>query len=331
MAAKKKFLPKISFVTPMKEQDFRVIKLLDSIKVQNYPKNKKEVIITDGGSNPQVLKKCREYPFVKIFHNPKGFAEGAGMGKDQGIWKSTGDLIVIAESDIELMDKDWIMNMIKPFQESPEIFGAAPRLFVHPEDNSTNRYLSYIGVDPFAVYRSLEGQLQLNPRLHKKRNELYFIETLDKKQPFCMGSNGFMFRKSLIKKVGDYAQDVEFIARLAKADLTAFAVVNNAPVWHKNVEGIKDFVRKRVKWTRNYTKVYIKEKKEFSWITSKSQFLMHVAKNLLLLPHIPVSLQKSFQYQDPAWLLHLPLMFFSTALNIYFALNSREMRQQAFN
>ncbi len=311
----------------MKEQDFRVIRLLESISSQNYPKNKIEVIITDGGSNPEVLKKCKEYGFVKIFSNSKKLAEGAGMGKDQGIWKSTGELIVIAESDIELMGKDWINNMLLPFKKNKYIFASVPRLFIHPKDSPTNRYLSFIGVDPFAVYRSIEGQLELNPRL-EKRKEKYFIETLNKNKPYCMGSNGFMFKKSLIKKVGDYAQDVEFIARLARDNFLKFAVVNNARVWHKNVKGLKDFIRKRIKWTRNYTKVYIKEKKEFNWITSKKEFFIHIVKNLSILPNIPISIKKSLQYNDLAWLLHPILMFFSTSLNVYFSLQSREMRNQ---
>ncbi len=321
--------PKISFITPMKEKDFRVIKLLNSINKQNYPKNKIEVIITDGGSSSEVLKKCLEYKFVKIYHNPKVFAEGAGMGKDQGIWKSTGDFIVIAESDIELIEREWINNMLRPFKEDKEIFGSVPRLFVNRKDNLTNRYLSYIGVDPFAIYRSIEGQLELNNRLNRI-NEDYFIEALDKKAPYCMGSNGFMFKKFLINKVGDYAQDVEFIARLAKNNFLKFAIINNAHIWHKNVKGFDDFLKKRVKWTRNYTKIYISEKKDFNWIINKKDFALEVSKNLLLFPNIPISIKKALKYRDASWLLHPLLLFFSTGLNIYFSLVSKRMLKQIF-
>lgn len=327
MALKKENFPKISFVTPMKEQDFRVVKLLDSIKMQNYPQNKIELIITDGGSNPEVLKKCKEYSFVKIYPNPKGFAEGAGMGKDQGIWKSTGELVVIAESDIELIGNKWINNMIRPFQNHPQIFGAVPKLYVHPEDNPTNRYLSYVGVDPFAAYRSIEGQLALNKKFEQKQED-YFLASLNKNKPYCMGSNGFMFKKSLINKVGDYAQDVEFIARLSKANHTQFAIVNNARIWHKNVNGLKDFIKKRIKWTRNYTKIYIKEKKEFNWIVNKPEFILYVLKNILFFPNIPISIKKSIQYNDPSWLLHAPLSTLSIGLNIFFSLKSKKMLKQ---
>src|SRR3989344_1936734 len=154
--------PLISFVTPMKEKDFRVMKLINSVKNQNYPKERIELIITDGGSNPKVLEECKKFDFVRIYNNPKKLAEGAGMGKDQGIWKSKGKYIVIAESDIELIEKDWIINMIEPLENELKVFASVPRLFINKRDNLTNRYLSYVGVDPFAIYRSIEGQLIFN-------------------------------------------------------------------------------------------------------------------------------------------------------------------------
>jgi len=47
--------PVVSFVTPMKEKDYRVIGLLESIRKQDYPQDRIEILIIDGGSNPDVL------------------------------------------------------------------------------------------------------------------------------------------------------------------------------------------------------------------------------------------------------------------------------------
>ena len=322
-----KIYPLISFVTPMKEKDFRVLGLIKSIRNQNYPRDKVEIIIIDGGSNPEVLKQCRELG-AKIYNNPKQLAEGAGMGKDQGIWKSKGKYVVIAESDIELMDTDWIKKMIKPLEEDEEIFASVPRLYVNPNDSPTNRYLSYVGVDPFAVYRSLEGQLELNDELVMEKKDGYSILELNKTKPFCMGSNGFMFRRELIDKVGDYAQDVEFIARLAKKGYVKFAVINDARIWHKNVKSFKDFAKKRIKWTRNYAKIYINEKKDFNWITNKREFILYALANLIILPNIPISILKATKYEDSAWLMHPFMMFFSTFLNVYYSFTSKKMLMQ---
>jgi len=314
----------------MKEQDFRVIALINSIRRQNYPQNKIELIIIDGGSNPNVLVECQKLG-AKIYNNPKQLAEGAGMGKDQGIWKSKGKYVVIAESDIELMDDNWINKMIKPLEENEDIFASVPRVYVNKKDNITNRYLSYVGVDPFAVYRSIEGQLELNDKLKKQHYDGYYTMELDNKNPFCMGSNGFMFRRELIKKVGDYAQDVEFIARLAKNGYVKFAVLEDARIWHKNVKGFKDFLKKRIKWTRNYAKIYINEKKDFVWITNKPKFFIYVLKNLTIFCNIPTAISKAVEHKDVAWLYHPFFMFLSTSINVYYSLISKKMLKQVFS
>jgi len=321
--------PLISFVIPTKEINYRVISLLESIKNQNYPENKIEIIIIDGGSAPKILEKCKKYN-PKIYHNEKVRAEGRGMGKDQGIEKSNGKYIVIAEADIRLIEKDWIKNMITPLEENKSLFASVPRLYVDKNDNIVNRYLSYIGVDPFAVFRSLDAQLSLDKvPIFDAGN--YYRVSLHPKKPYCMGSNGFMFRKDLIKRVGGYGQDVEFSARLAKNNFLEFAIPKEAKIFHSNVKSFSAFMKKRVRWAQAYSSFYVDEKKDFVWVDSKPHFLIYVLKNLLFLPNIPISIKKCVEYRDFCWLLHPVLMFLTTFINLYYSLQSRKMLKQIFS
>ncbi|MCM8762440.1 MAG: glycosyltransferase [Candidatus Omnitrophica bacterium] len=320
--------PLVSFVTPMKEQDFRVLELLKSIRSQNYPQDRIEILIIDGGSKPEVLKVCEKYG-VKIYFNEKVLAEGAGMGKDQGIWKANGKYIIIAESDIELIGNDWIVNMITPLEENPSLFASVPRLYINKKDNIVNRYMSYVGVDPFAIYRALDAHLALGLVKMEDMGNYYKVR-LNPEEPYCMGSNGFCFRKELIKTVGDYAQDVEFIARIAKHNLLYFAIPKDATVFHKNVKGFSEFLKKRIRWIRNYSMVYINEKKDFRWITKKYRFFIYVMKNLLIFPNIPVAIRKTFYYKDICWLLHPLMLFITTSINVFFALQSKNLLKEVF-
>ena len=321
--------PLVSFVTPMKERDYRVMGLIRSIREQNYPQDRIEILVIDGGSAPDVLEACREAG-AKIYFNERGLAEGAGMGKDQGIWKAKGEYIVIAESDIELIGNNWINNMIDPLESNPLLFASVPRLHIDRKDNAVNRYLSYVGVDPFAVFRALDGQLALGLVKTEDMGSYYRVR-LNREEPYCMGSNGFCFRKNLIEKVGDYAQDVEFMARIAKHGLLEFAIPKEAEILHKNVKGFKDFLRKRIRWTRKYSKVYVHEKKDFVWITKKSEFFLYILKNLFVFPNIPVAVRKAFHYRDICWLMHPFILFLSTFINIFFALQSRNMMKDVFS
>jgi len=321
--------PLISFVIPTKETNYRVLPLLDSIRNQNYPADKTEIIIIDGGSPLKILEKCKRYN-PKIYHNEKVLAEGKGRGKDQGIEKSSGKYIVIAESDIRLIGKNWIKDMIAPLEENENLFASVPRLYVDKNDNIVNRYLSYVGVDPFAVCRSLEGQLALN-RVALEDAGNYFKIKLNKKSPYCMGSNGFMFRRELVERVGGYAQDVEFIARLAKNNFLEFAIPKEAKIFHANVKSFSAFMKKRVRWTQAYSNFYVDEKKDFVWVDNKPRFMVYVLKNLLFLPNVPVSIRKCVEYQDFCWLLHPVLMFLTTFINLYYSLQSKKILRSIFS
>ena len=321
--------PLVSFVIPTKEKNYRVLPLLDSIRSQDYPADKIEIIIIDGGSAPEILEKCGRYN-PKIYRNEKVLAEGKGMGKDQGIEKSGGKYVVIAEADIRLIGKNWIKNMITPLEEDENLFASVPRLYVDKNDNIVNRYLSYVGVDPFAVFRSLEGQLALD-RVPLKDAGGYFKARLNKKKPYCMGSNGFMFRRELIGRVGGYAQDVEFIARLAKNNFLEFAIPKKARVLHFNVRSFSNFFKKRMRWSRMYSKFYLNEKKDFVWVDNKPRFMVYVLKNLLFLPNIPISIRKCIEHRDFCWLLHPVLMFLTTFINLYYSLQSKKMLKHIFS
>jgi GT2 family glycosyltransferase len=238
--------------------------------------------------------------------------------------------VVNADADIRLISKDWIKNMIAPLEENENLFASVPRLYVDKKDNIVNRYLSYVGVDPFAIFRSLEGQLALD-RVPLEDAKGYFKARLNKKKPYCMGSNGFMFRRELVKRVGGYAQDVEFIARLAKNNFLEFAISKETKIFHGNVKSFSAFIKKRVRWAQAYSNFYVDEKKDFVWVDNKPRFMVYVLKNLLFLPNIPISVRKCIEHRDFCWLLHPALMFLTTFINLYYSLQSKKMLKHIFS
>ena len=136
-----------------------VKRLLDSIFEQDY-NGKIEVICVDGGSEDGTLELLKKYK-VKIHHNKARFPEGKGMGKYQGWALAKNELLLIVDQDNKLIGKDCLKELVKPLVEDKEIFGCACRLFIDKKDNLTNRYLSYVGTDPFASNKSIEGKMAL--------------------------------------------------------------------------------------------------------------------------------------------------------------------------
>ena len=65
---KQNYFPLISIITPTLNSEQDLPKLIESIKRQDYPNSKIEVIISDGGSTDSTIK-IAEQNHVKIVNN----------------------------------------------------------------------------------------------------------------------------------------------------------------------------------------------------------------------------------------------------------------------
>jgi glycosyltransferase involved in cell wall biosynthesis len=79
-------LPKVSIIIPVKNMENTIKDLLDSIMQLDYPKDKVEVIIVDGGSNDKTLEIASKYP-VKILREE---GRGPNYGRKVGVMNATG-------------------------------------------------------------------------------------------------------------------------------------------------------------------------------------------------------------------------------------------------
>ena len=89
---------KISVVTVCLNSEKTIERCLESVIQQNYPKNKIEHIIIDGGSKDSTIKIIKKkHKHIKFFRSQKD--KGIYDAMNIGIKKCNGDLIVILNSD----------------------------------------------------------------------------------------------------------------------------------------------------------------------------------------------------------------------------------------
>lgn len=303
--------PKISIVICTYNAKDLVKRCLDSIFSQNY-KNF-EVICVDGGSKDGTLDLLKKYK-VKIIHNKKRFPEGPGMGKAQGIKHAKGEVIAFIDQDNKLMRNNCLKELVFPLIKDKDIFGVACKLFIYKNDNITNRYLSYVGTDPFAVYRSLEGRMALG-RIRLKDEGRYYTYLINKENCLCTGGNVFLVRKNLLEKIGGYVQDVEMIYSLCSLGINKLAIPKNAYTHHLTIDNFKNFIKKRWMWAYHYN-TKNKYKRNYSWVPRTFNelliFGLFVFSNVSIIPNIIDGLRKLIQTKDIAWLLHPISMFLIT-------------------
>ena len=104
--------PFISIVIPVKNEELLIGQCLESLKKLNYPRDKMEIIISDGLSNDNTVKIAQNYG-AKVVENK---IQTVAPGRNIGFAISKGDLVAFSDADC-VMDKNWLNNSLKYFKD----------------------------------------------------------------------------------------------------------------------------------------------------------------------------------------------------------------------
>jgi len=137
---------------------------LRSIIGQDYPKNKIEIIIADGGSSDETLTIVKKFQRLKVskIKLVKNLLKTAEAGKAVALRHARNDLVALIDSDNILPDKNWLKKMTAPFAD-PEIIVSEPWQFTYrKKDGFIDRYCALIGMnDPLVMFLGNYDRLNL--------------------------------------------------------------------------------------------------------------------------------------------------------------------------
>ena len=123
-----KKLPFVSIVISIYNAESTLRKCLETIKNIDYLDY--EVILVDDKSKDDSVKIAKEFPFklIQLKEN-----KGVAGARNVGVRKAKGEIVVITDADCEVK-KDWLKNLIKPFEdENVGIVGGPDKA---PEDDT---------------------------------------------------------------------------------------------------------------------------------------------------------------------------------------------------
>lgn len=108
-------LPKISVVIPAYNEQNNIHRVLDSLKIQDYPNRKFEIIVADNGSGDNTVVIVKKYG-AKIVHVVQ---KGAAYARQAGFEKATGEIIATTDADC-ILPKNWLSTIALEFAKRPK-------------------------------------------------------------------------------------------------------------------------------------------------------------------------------------------------------------------
>jgi len=320
-----KNLPTISVLTCTYNGQKTMEKCLQGLFSQDYPLDKIEWIIADGGSSDktvEIVKKWqKKYPkVIKFYHNETQFSDGRGKGYDLFSRKANNEIIWFMDQDNILIQKDWIKNMVKILVNDKDIAAVQSRMAIPKKGTVLDRYLSAIGIeDPFAIHYSLNSQIIFNPKKFKFNKEgKYYIYQIDPNNFYYAGSNGFMIRREAFFNSGGWNQDTDLFYRMGMNHYKV-AVPKDVKLYHMSSINMKHFILKRCFYVQYYLSQNY-EGRDFYWFDLKKnklkenlRFVKAVLFNISIIPGLIQGGKRALKERKGYWLMHPLALFLVTS------------------
>jgi len=306
-------LPLVTVVIPTLNSGQTLKACLESVRRQDYPADRLEIIIADAGSTDDTREIARELGVDRIVENELKTGEA---GKTEGIKASRGEIIALIDSDNILEDESWLRAMVEPFND-PEIVASEPLEYTRrDQDPALTRYFAMLGMnDPVCLflgnydrYSMITGEWT---GLDVEREDAggYLKLVLDEDRLPTIGANGFVFRRSLLDAVTwePYFFDIDVAHQAIAAGLNRMAKVKCGIV-HLYCAALPDFARKQDRRIKDFLFFSQQRQRTYPWNRQKRRGIIRFCVyTILVLPLLVQTIRGCLRKSDPAWLYHVPV------------------------
>lgn len=315
-------LPKVSVIIPTYNVALTLRKCLLSIRRQDYPEDKIEVLVVDDASTDDTVKIARELGARVLFNGQRN----TEIGKSIGIENARNDFVLFMDGDNILPTNDWLKRIVNPLLENGEIVAAEAIWFKYRRDDPlANRYCALFGInDPVAFYLRRRDRFMQTEREWHLRGEAidrgdYFLASFSLKELPTLGSQGFLSRKKLLMKTDwkPFFFHMDSNYELVSQGHNKYAMVKQE-IEHFHADSLKTFIKK---CKRNIDLfLQYEERRKYKWQTSFPKLILAIFLMITLIKPTYDALRGFSKTPDIAWFLHplfsflIPIIYASTLL-----------------
>lgn len=293
---------------------------LGSVRSQDYPQDKIEIILADGGSTDNTLAIVKKYK-VKIIKVPKNL-QNAEYNKGVGVNAAKNEIVFLLDHDNILPHNTWLQKMIVPFLENNDIVGVEPlRFHYDPKMTLLDRYFSLLGGnDPVAYYLGKDSHLSWafdKYNLYGKSKDMggyYFVEFFPDKIP-ALGGNGAAIRRKLLIKEANaepkYFFHIDVNVDLIKKGFNNYGIFKDSII-HLTNNQLFPFLQRRKYFIEKYYFEDMSKRRYSIYEPQKDTFTLikYCIYSVTLIKPFYDALRGYKKVPDVAWFLH-PFMCFA--------------------
>lgn len=234
--------PSFSIIIPAKNEEKTVARLFKALSNLNYPKDKVEIVVIEGGSEDGTLRLCeRIAPMlgnVNVIHLPNSHGKPSAL--NYGLGLCHGDLVAVFDAD-NVPSPDVLQKAARYFEDSSVAAVQGRTLSVNARENMLTQFVSYEEAVWCEAY--LRGKDSLGLFVHFK------------------GSCQFIRRKVLQKLSGfdenALSEDMELSARLAENGY-GIRYAGDVCAWQESPSSLETLFKQRTRWFRGTMEVAFK-------------------------------------------------------------------------
>jgi len=252
--------PRVSVIIPVYNRAAQVVRCIRSVIRQNY--KDVEIIVVDDGSSDGTWEVIKKIPRLRLIKHKKRF--GPGAARNTGVKASKGKLLVFLDSDCWPTNPNWLKSHVLAHGLSDDELVSG--IVIGRHNTYGGAVFSYVN---WFMFMGKKGVISAPyvpmANLSVSRNLFYRIGPFDTTMPVY--------------------EDVDWSYRAKALDID-FMLMNNAAVYHKDREGIKNVFKHQKLfglWTIPLRMKYPQSK--YSWLFPKTliwSIIMCIPLSLLM-------------------------------------------------